>query len=130
MTVPQIEQGNKLLTTGVLGALIAALCCFTPLLVIGLTGVGLSALVGGIDYVVFPIMFTSLGLVAYALYQRSGGVGIKPKPVIAVLVACFSAVLILLEFKFAIRISVAALALVIIYGFYLRSAQARTARPF
>lgn len=43
----QDNQSNKLLTTGVLGALIAALCCFTPLLVIGLTGAGLSALVGG-----------------------------------------------------------------------------------
>ena len=128
MTSSQNEQSNKLLTTGVLGALIAALCCFTPLLVIGLTGVGLSALVGGIDYVVFPIMFASLGLVAYALYQRSGGIGINPKPVIAALVICFSAVLLLLEFRFAIRISAAAIALVAIYGFYLRSVQARAAK--
>ena len=128
MTNYQNQKSNKLLTTCVLGALIAALCCFTPLLVIGLTGAGLSALVGGIDYVVFPIMFASLGLVTYALYQRSGGVGFKPKPVIAALVVGFSAMLLLLEFKFAIRISVAAIALVIAYSFYLRSAQTRAAR--
>tara|TARA_R110002153_G_scaffold200366_2_gene353722 strand:- start:1895 stop:2293 length:399 start_codon:yes stop_codon:yes gene_type:complete len=128
MTNPHVKQSNKLLTTGVVGALIAAVCCFTPLLVIGLTAAGFSALVGGIDYVVFPIMFASLGLVAYALYQRSGGVGFKPKPVIAALVIGFSAVLLLLEFKFAIRISVAAIALVIVYGFYLRSAQTRAAQ--
>ena len=127
MTMSQDNQSNRLLATGVLGALIAALCCFTPLLVIGLTGAGLSALVGGIDYVVFPIMFGSLGLVAYALYQRSGEVGFKPKPLIAAMVIGFSAILLLLEFKFAIRISVAAIALVAIYGFYLRSAQARAA---
>ncbi len=119
---------KKILATGLTGTVIAALCCFTPLLVIGLTGAGLSALVGGIDYVVFPILFTSLGLVAYALYQRSGGIGFKPKPVIAVLVIGFSAVLLLLEFRFAIRISIAAVALVIIYGLYLRSAQARAAQ--
>jgi mercuric ion transport protein len=110
-----------------LGALIAAVCCFTPLLVIGLTAAGFSALVGGIDYVVFPIMFASLGLVAYALYQRSGGAGFKPKPVIAALALGFSALLLLLEFRFALRISVAALALIAIYGFYLRSAQTRAA---
>ncbi len=129
MTNTQNEQGNKLLTTGILGALIAAVCCFTPLLVIGLTGAGLSALVGGIDYVVFPIMFASLGVVAYALYQRSGGVGFKPKPVIAILVIGFSALLLLLEFRFALRISIAATALVAIYGFYLRSAQVRITKP-
>lgn len=119
---------KKILATGLTGTVVAALCCFTPLLVIGLTGAGLSALVGGIDYVVFPVMFASLGLVAYARYQRSGGIGFKPKPVIAVLVIGFSAVLLLLEFRFAIRISIAAVALVIIYGLYLRSAQARAAQ--
>ena len=127
MTNLHVIQSNKSLTTGILGALIAAVCCFTPLLVIGLTAAGFSALVGGIDYVVFPIMFASLGLVAYALYQRSGGVGFKPKPVIAALVIGFSALLLLLEFRFALRISVAALALIAIYGFYLRSAQTRAA---
>jgi mercuric ion transport protein len=123
----QNQRNNKLLISGIVGALVAAVCCFTPILVIGLIGVGLSALVGGIDYVVFPIMFASLGLIAYALYQRSGGIGFKPKPVISALVIAFSAVLLLLEFKYALRISFAAVALVAIYGFYLRSAQSRTA---
>lgn len=128
MTNTQNEQSNKLLTKGVLGALIAAVCCFTPLLVIGFTAAGLSALVGGIDYVVFPVMFASLGVVAYALYQRSGGAGFKPKPVIAALAIGFSVVLLLLEFKFAIRISLAAIAMVVLYGFYLRSSQTRAAQ--
>ena len=96
---------RKMLATGLTGTVIAALCCFTPVLVIALGAVGLSAFVGGIDYVVFPIMFASLGLVAFALYQRSGGIGIKPKPLIAVLVLVFSAALIFLEFRYALRIS-------------------------
>ena len=53
---------KSLLTTGIIGTVIAALCCFTPLLVVTLTAVGLSAIVGGVDYVLFPVMFASMGL--------------------------------------------------------------------
>lgn len=120
-------KDNKILATGLIGTVIAALCCFTPVLVISLGAVGLSALIGGIDYVAFPIMFASLGLVAFALYQRSGGIGFNPNPVIAVLVIAFSTALLFLEFRYALRISLAAVALVAIYGFYLRSAKSKTA---
>ncbi len=118
-------QDNKLLKRGIIGSLIAAVCCFTPLLVIAFVGVGLSSLVGGLDYVLFPILFGSLGLVAYALYLRAGRLGFSPRPVIAVLVLAFSAALIWLEFKYALRISFGATALVALYGFYLRSAAMR-----
>ena len=57
---------RNLLTTGIIGTVIAAICCFTPLLVITLTAIGLSAIVGGVDYVLFPVMFASLELIAYA----------------------------------------------------------------
>lgn len=121
------SQSGKMLKTGIAGSLIAALCCFTPLLVFALAGVGLSGLIGGIDYVVFPVMFASLGIIALALYIRAGRPGASPKPVIAVLVVAFSALLIWLEFKYALRISLGAVALVVIYGFYLRSAKTQTA---
>ncbi|NRA87479.1 MAG: mercury resistance system transport protein MerF [Rhizobiales bacterium] len=116
-------KSKKMLKVGILGSLTAAICCFTPLLVFGLAGVGLSGLVGGIDYLVFPILFASLGMIAYALYIRSGNQNASPKPIIAILVVAFSALIIWLEFKFALRISLAAVALVAIYGFYLRSAK-------
>ncbi len=121
------QPGNKLLRQGVIGSLIAAVCCFTPLLVVMFVGAGLSSLIGGLDYVLFPILFASLGLVAYALYLRTGNFGTSPKPVIAILVLAFSVGLIWLEFKYALRISLAAAALVTVYGFYLRSATTRTA---
>lgn len=121
------QQSRTLLKTGIAGSLIAAVCCFTPLLVLVFVGAGLSGLVGGIDYVAFPVMFASLGLVAYALYLRSGNRGFSPKTLIAVLVLGFSALLIWLEFRYALRISIAAVALVAIYGFYLRSAKSQTA---
>lgn len=117
------QNHGKLLKNGISGSLIAAVCCFTPLLVILFTGVGLSGLIGGIDYVVFPAMFASLGVTAYALYLRSGNKGLSPKPVIAVLVVAFPALLIWLEFRYALRISLAAVALLAVYGFYLRSAK-------
>ncbi len=121
------SQSAKMLKTGIAGSLIAAVCCFTPLLVFAFVGVGLSGLVGGIDYVVFPVMFASLGVVALALHVRSGRPGASPKAAIAVLVVSFSALLIWLEFRYALRISLGAAALVAIYGFYLRTTRSQVA---
>ena len=110
---------KKLLRNGVIGTVIAMLCCFTPVLVIMLGFAGLSAIIGGLDYVLFPMLFASLGMVGYALYQRSGNRGPAPKNAIIVLVVGLSALLFWLEFKFALRISIAAVAIVAVYGFYL-----------
>ncbi len=120
-------QDDKLLKRGIIGSTIAAVCCFTPLLVIAFTGVGLSALTGGLDYFLFPMLFASLGAVAFALYLRSGKTGTSPKAIIALLALTFSAGLIWLEFKYALRISLAAVGLVALYGFYLNSAKNRNA---
>lgn len=113
---------KKLLCTGYTGTGIAAICCFTPVLVIGLGAVGLSAWLGWIDYVLFPMMFASLGIVAYALYLRAESSGPSPKAVITAVVVAFSALIMWLEFHYALRISLAAVAAVAGYGFYLRKA--------
>lgn len=61
---------NKLLTVGVVGTVLAVLCCFTPLLV-GLLGiVGLSALTGYLDYVLLPALLFFIGLTIYAFRQN------------------------------------------------------------
>lgn len=61
---------NKLLTVGIVGTVIAVLCCFTPLLV-GLLGiVGLSALTGYLDYVLLPALLFFIGLTIYAFRQH------------------------------------------------------------
>jgi len=127
MNDPVKPQGDKLLKRGIISSTIAAVCCFTPLLVIAFAGAGLSGLIGGIDYILFPILFASLGAVALALYMRSGQIGISPKTIIALLVLAFSALIIWLEFKYALRISLAAASLVALYGFYLNSAKTRNA---
>lgn len=60
-----------ILKTGVIGAVIAAICCATPVLVIAFGALGLSAWVGGLDYVLQPALAVFLGLTAYGLWQRN-----------------------------------------------------------
>lgn len=61
---------RSLLATGLGGSAIAALCCFTPILVFALGAVGLAAIVGWLDLVLLPALAFFLGLTAYALWRR------------------------------------------------------------
>lgn len=108
------------LRTGFIGAAIAAVCCFTPFLVIIFGFAGVSAWLGWIDYALFPALFASLGLIAEALYLRAGRAGPQPKRLIIVAVIALSALIFWLEFRFALRISIAAAAAVAAYAYYLR----------
>ncbi len=116
-----MTKDKKLLRTGSIGAAIAAICCFTPALVVLLGFAGLSAFVGWLDYGLFPMLFASMGLVAYALYLRSDRKGPTPTVMIVATVAAFSALLIWLEFRYALRISIAAAVAVAAYAYYLRA---------
>ncbi len=116
-----MTKDKNLLRTGSIGTAIAAVCCFTPALVVVLGFAGLSAIVGWLDYGLFPIMFASMGLIAFALYLRAGNKGRSPKAVIVIAVTALSALLFWLEFRYALRISVAAAIAVAAYGYYLRA---------
>ena len=64
---------KNLLRTGIVGSVIVALCCVTPVLVIALGALGalgLAAIVGWLDFVLFPMLAVFLGLTGYALYRR------------------------------------------------------------
>ena len=122
-----MTKDRKLLRTGSLGTAIAAICCFTPALVVLVGFAGLSAIVGWLDYGLFPMLFASMGLVAYALYLRSGGIGPSPKAIIVILVFALSALLFWLEFNYALRISIAAALAVAAYAYYLRAAATQKA---
>ena len=63
-------SNRALLTTGIVGTIIAALCCFTPILVIFLGAVGLSALTGYLDYVLMPALALFILITVYALWRR------------------------------------------------------------
>ncbi|GBE42400.1 membrane transport protein MerF [bacterium BMS3Bbin10] len=118
-------NGDALLKKGLTGSAIAALCCFTPVLVILFGFAGLSVIVGWLDYALFPMLFASMGVVAYALYLRSGRNGPSPTVLIAVSTAALSALLFWLEFRYALRISIAAAIAVAAYAYYLRRCERR-----
>ena len=63
-------SSTKLICTGGAGSIIFAICCFTPLLVVLLAAVGLSAWLGWIDYVLLPALALFLGITAYGLWRR------------------------------------------------------------
>lgn len=66
---------RKLLRIGIVGTVVAALCCFTPLLVILLGALGLSAAVGWLDLVLLPALAAFVALTLYALWRRSRRAG-------------------------------------------------------
>ncbi len=57
---------KTLLRTGIAGSAIVALCCVTPILVVAVSAIGLAAIVGWLDFVLFPALAFFLGLTAYA----------------------------------------------------------------
>ena len=59
-----------ILKAGIIGAVIAAICCATPVLVLALGALGLSAWVGGLDYALLPTLVLFLGMTAYGLWRH------------------------------------------------------------
>ena len=66
----RVSEG-KLLKVGAIGAGIAAICCFTPALVVLLGVLGLFHLAGVLDYVLLPALLAFVGLIVYALIRKS-----------------------------------------------------------
>ena len=66
---------RTLLRTGLIGSAVAAVCCFTPALVILVSAVGLSAVIGYLDYVLFPALALFLALTAYSIYRMKRASG-------------------------------------------------------
>ena len=63
-------SADRLLSIGVVGTVLAALCCFTPILVIALGALGLSAWISGLDAVLLPALFIFILITVYALWKR------------------------------------------------------------
>jgi len=63
---------SLLVKTGLIGMVISALCCFTPVLVILFGTVGLAAWVGHLDAILIPSLavFTLLTLYAFIRKDR------------------------------------------------------------
>ncbi|EWH02059.1 mercury resistance system transport protein MerF [Halomonas sp. BC04] len=65
-----MQKPKALLRVSVIGTVLVALCCFTPILVILLGTVGLAALTGYLDYVLFPALAFFIGLTLYAIWRK------------------------------------------------------------
>lgn len=59
-----------LLGAGIAGSIVAAVCCATPILAIGLGAIGLSAWLDWADFVLGPVLVLFLGVIAYGLWRR------------------------------------------------------------
>lgn len=64
------DKDTRMLRIGIGGSLIAALCCFTPILVVLLGAVGAAAWVGYLDYVLLPALAIFIGITAVAWHRR------------------------------------------------------------
>ena len=64
-----MKDPKTLLRVSIIGTTLVALCCFTPVLVILLGVVGLSALTGYLDYVLLPALAIFIGLTIYAIHR-------------------------------------------------------------
>jgi mercuric ion transport protein len=63
---------RTLIATGAVGAVLAAICCATPLLAVVFGAVGLTAWLAKADYVLIPALIICLGLIGVALYRKRG----------------------------------------------------------
>ncbi len=63
-------QDRSLITTGIVGGVIAAICCATPLLAVVFGAVGLTAWLAKADYILIPALVICLGLIVLGLYRR------------------------------------------------------------
>lgn len=65
-----MKDPKTLLRVSIIGTTLVAQCCFTPVLVILLGVVGLSALTGYLDYVLLPALAIFIGLTIYAIQRK------------------------------------------------------------
>ncbi len=68
-----MKKTTTLLKTGIIGSVIAALCCFTPILVILLGVIGMSSVIGYLDYVLLPVLGVFVCITVYALMLKTKG---------------------------------------------------------
>lgn len=65
-----MSDTKTLLRVGLAGTVLAALCCFTPILVILLAAIGLSALTGYLDYVLLPALALFVAVTIFAVWRQ------------------------------------------------------------
>lgn len=62
---------GKCLKVGTWGAVVTAICCFTPVLAVGFGVAGLGMVIPYLDYLLLPALGLFLVLAAFGLWQKS-----------------------------------------------------------
>jgi mercuric ion transport protein len=70
VTLGGAAMKDPLLKVGLIGTTVSALCCFTPVLVWLLAGLGLAGVVGALDLVLLPALALFFCITGYALWRR------------------------------------------------------------
>ncbi len=70
-----LKHAKKAFISAVVGTVLVALCCFTPVLVLVLSLLGVGFLTPYLDYVLFPVLVVMLimTVLAYHKWQRAQG---------------------------------------------------------
>ncbi len=68
-----VMDGDKCFKAGLWGSIVTAICCFTPVLVVGLGLIGLAVIIPYLDYFLFPILGGFLMLGLYGWVKGSKG---------------------------------------------------------
>ncbi|MBL6598365.1 MAG: mercury resistance system transport protein MerF [Alphaproteobacteria bacterium] len=63
-------KNQVLFRIGLVGTVIAAICCFTPALVLGLTALGLAGAAAKIDSVLIPVLGAFVAFTFWAYSRR------------------------------------------------------------
>ncbi len=64
-------SSDKLVKTGIIGAVIAVICCLLPPLAILFGFVGFSAIAGYLDFVLVPAIIIAVVMIGYGLLKKS-----------------------------------------------------------
>jgi mercuric ion transport protein len=64
-------NNKSLFRVGIIGTALAALCCFTPVLVVVLTTLGMASLIPRLDPILIPVMVSFAAFTFWA-YSRQG----------------------------------------------------------
>jgi protein-S-isoprenylcysteine O-methyltransferase Ste14 len=70
VVINKTKGASRCLKVGTLGAVVTAVCCFTPILVLGLGIVGLGILIPYLDYLLVPALGLFLVLTVFGLVAK------------------------------------------------------------
>ena len=62
--------GSQIFRVGIIGTIVTAVCCFTPVLPFILSAIGISRFVGYLDMVLMPLLAIFAGIAIFGFLKR------------------------------------------------------------